>query len=103
MVYLPVEIFTNILSFLEDYKKTNQKQKQIKLNRQLVKVATHFSGYRDWKLFLLASTKYTFKKNYIINFYDERYDNEGLIYIQDDDDDEYDDDEEYDSDFFETE
>jgi len=87
MVYLPVEIFTNILSFL-DNSKTNHKKKQIKLNYQLNKLATGltYDGI-DWKFFLLQND--SFNNNNIIKIFDDRY-------LSDDDDDD-----EYDSDFFE--
>ena len=89
MVYFPNEVFSNIFSFLEDYKKTNQKQKQIKLNIQLCKLSEALAfEHIDFKFFLLQSD--SFNNNNIFKIFDERY-------IESDDD------EEYDSDFFETE
>ena len=82
MVYFPVEIFSNILSFL-DNSKTNHKKKQIKLNYQLNKLATDLTyDDLDWKLLLLSPS---FNNNNIIKLFDDRY-----ILSDDDDDDEYD-------------
>ena len=86
MVYFPVEIFSNILSFL-DNSKTNHKKKQIKLNYQLNKLATDLTyDDLDWKFLLLSPT---FNNNNIIKLFDDRY-------LSDDEDDD-----EYDENFFE--
>ena len=89
MVYFPTDVFTNILSYCEDFIKTNQQKKQIKLNTQLYKLATAltYDGI-DWKFFILPTD--SFNNNKIIKIFDDRYN---------DSDDESD--EEYDSDFFE--
>ena len=83
MVYLPTDVFSNLLSFL-DNTKTIHKKKQNLLNTQLCKLSEALAfEHIDFKFFLLQSD--SFNNNKIIKIFDDRY-----ISSDDDDDDEYD-------------